>query len=928
MIRISRFLNLLILTAVTISANAAVLKGRVTDRSTKESLIGATVIINELKKGTSSGLDGSFRISDIPAGSYTISCSFIGYINQTREITIKTANEIIPVDFELSGSDFSLNEIVITGKTDKGTDRSARLLEQNASAILNIVSARSIELSPDLTIANVIQRMSGVNLEKGNSGDGQYATLRGMDKRYNYTLVNGVKIPSTNNKYRYMPLDLFPSDLVERLIVSKSLTPDMEGDAIGGAVNMIMKDAPESTQIRWNLGMGYSQLFMTGNFTGFKASVINPVSPYELYGSKYVATEDDFTRENLKIKSSKPLPDINAGFSIGSRFIKNRLGIIFSGSLMSNYRGTKSLYFDVSNTNDERNLPVLSEKQERNYSNHETLTGLHNKVDFDLNRNNTFRIYNAFIIQNNDQVRQTDALLFNSYTPGSGSYTMEYDTRIRHRSQKLYNTTIQGVHTISPQLLADWSASFAIASQQTPDNVTIALVSDVIDFIEQEISVVEKSSTRRWEHNTDYDFSAYANLSYMTDIFRTGVSNSIGGMYRSKYRTSYYNRYRLIPVSERPEPFQNFSQKGIEWNTFDEIHWQILNPPDPTHALNYDATEDIIAFYYKFELSTGPFQWTGGVRMHNINQGFVLHYEQYGSDPIGEKIFTDFLPSLMIVYKPGEKTNLRTSYFRGINLPGFLEIVPYLDKSEEYDEGGNPDLRRCIADNLDLRYEFFPKPLDQLMVGLFYKRIIDPIEFGFVEYAATKSIIYVPKNFGTARNYGAEVDVIKNLRNFAVKANYTYTKSSITTDKILPVRDINGNLVKTLVKQTRSLSGQSEHTTNLALMYKNIRYGIDTQVAASYSSEKIAIVSQTLNNDIWEKSGVKIDFSLEKKISDRLNLFVKANNLLNTPREQYIKLMNPDYEQYPGQDSDKNITLIRRDEDMQAYLIGIRYRFN
>ena len=107
-----------------------------------------------------------------------------------------------------------------------------------------MVSAKSMQLSPDLNVANVLQRVSGVTMERDNSGEAQYAILRGMDKRYNYTLVNGVKIPSPDNKNRYVPLNIFPSELLDRLEVTKSLTADMEGDAAGGAVNMVMKDAP------------------------------------------------------------------------------------------------------------------------------------------------------------------------------------------------------------------------------------------------------------------------------------------------------------------------------------------------------------------------------------------------------------------------------------------------------------------------------------------------------------------------------------------------------------------------------------------------------------------------------------------------------------------------------------------------------------
>ena len=98
-------------------------------------------------------------------------------------------------------------------------------------------------------------------MDEGSAGEGKYAVLRGMDKRYNYSLVNGVKIASPDNKERYVPLDLFPSELMDRLEVTKSLTPDMEGDATGGVINMVMKDAPSSLQVKADAAIGYNSTY-------------------------------------------------------------------------------------------------------------------------------------------------------------------------------------------------------------------------------------------------------------------------------------------------------------------------------------------------------------------------------------------------------------------------------------------------------------------------------------------------------------------------------------------------------------------------------------------------------------------------------------------------------------------------------------------
>jgi len=236
--------------------------GRIADSKTGELLVGCTIYIEELKAGTTTGLDGSFYLKNIPVGNYTIRCSYVSYEILVKKIKIEK-NTTINLDFQLEPSTSDLSEVFITAHQDRSTEKSARSSEKNSMNIINVMSSKAIELSPDLNVANVIQRMSGITTERNSSGEAQYAILRGMDKRYNYTLVNGVKVPSPNNKHRYIPLDLFPSELLDRVEVTKSLTADMEGDATGGVINIMMKDAPGRLLIQANAALGYNTRFLT-----------------------------------------------------------------------------------------------------------------------------------------------------------------------------------------------------------------------------------------------------------------------------------------------------------------------------------------------------------------------------------------------------------------------------------------------------------------------------------------------------------------------------------------------------------------------------------------------------------------------------------------------------------------------------------------
>lgn len=169
-----------------------------------------------------------------------------------------------------------------------------------------------------------------------------------------------------------------------------------------------------------------------------------------------------------------------------------------------------------------------------------------------------------------------------------------------------------------------------------------------------------------------------------------------------------------------------------------------------------------------------------------------------------------------------KKMNIRLSYYKSINRPGFYELVPYQIEGEEYTEKGNPTLRRARIDNADLRWEWFPSATEQVLLGVFYKYLKDPIETTFEsDQRQTNNSYYMPQNLGNARNMGLELDVIKYIRHFGVKANYTYTHSSITTKKEL----YTAKNVITMVDQTRPLVNQAAHTANLSLLYKDTQHG-------------------------------------------------------------------------------------------------------
>ena len=876
----------LVLLALAAGANAMNLKGKIKDAKTGEEIIGASVVVKEEpSKGAVTGLDGSFSIS-VNRPTFTIICTYVGYKTYERKVTSKDVDIEIP----LASDDILLGEVTVVATNPGRTEAGARAIERKSMNVVNVMSAKAIELSPDITVANVIQRMSGVTIERNSSGEGQYAILRGMDKRYNYTLINGVKIPSPDNKNRFVPLDIFPSEMLDRLEVTKSLTANMEGDGIGGAVNLVMKDAPTERQFTASISTGYNAMYFDRDFQSFDHGAIVKDSPYERMGKPeyFRVTPSDFNYDNLHMKWSKPMPDLNASLSYGDRFFNDRLGVMVAGTFLNTYRGKESQIF-YQPGRDSGNIEY------RNYSSQQTRIGAHVKLDYHINENNKLTWYNGYMDMREAEVRdQKD--------------DDEEHVRMKWNHQYIINSTLKGEHGFldNHALRLNWSAVASKAYNETPDNAEVGLL-DGGNRV-----AVNDALVRRWEHNSDRDFAGYLDLMYKLNLSNgSSFDFSIGGMYRDKKRDSYFNEYKFRTTNGDPQI------KGEDWNNFDEIVFSDVSSRNISGALNYDATEKIGAGYGMVKYTWSKWELIAGVRVEHTNQGYLLKFPTENADPEGNQKYTDVLPSFHAKYNVHENANLRFSYARAINRPSFFEIVPYSIINEDYKEKGNPDLKHTVADNVDLRYEFFPKSSEQFMVGLFYKNIQNPIEYGLINEG--QDTYYQPMNFGDATNLGVEVDIMKYFNWFGIKANYTYTHSKITTDK----RIMEGSEVRTQ-KQSRPLFGQAAHVANLSLLFKSTKYGWEGQIAGSYTGKRLSDISNWYDNDIWEDGYFQLDVSVEKSFKCGVNIFAKASNLLDVPLYRYIqngpRTANIDYERHNGN------VIERKEWHGQTIMLGVRYK--
>lgn len=908
---------LFLFTASIVQAQTYTLSGRVTDGITGEFVTGATVMLEGTRYYAVTGLDGGYRIDKVPQGTYIMKVQFISFDTYEEELTIDR-NAIVNV--ALATSQFDLEEFEVVGRVDNGTESRARTTEKQVMNPINIISASEISVSPDITVANVIQRVSGVSLERNSNGDGQYAIVRGMDKRYNYTLVNGVKIPSPDPRNRYVPLDIFPSDLVDQLIVSKALTPNMEGDAIGGVIDMRMKNAPDRFTVNVNVGTGYNQMFINEPFRAFDRSVTARNSPRVANGADYVASMNDWQLNNIDFYDRQaPLNQIY-GLSIGDRFLNNKLGVLVAGSYQNTFRGANSLFMTTF-VDQETNSPYYEIIQVRKFSTEQERAGVHAKLDYEINRNHSIDLYLAGISLNDFETRtRRDTILKIGRGQGPGTGRIELRERSRQRYQRIYNGTLQGNHRLGKNVRADWSAVYSLATNDDPDMaelqwMTGAAYNQQGDLVIDPI-MYDTDYTRRWMNNSDQDLAGYANITWTPTILGLPIDFSTGGMYRHKNRESFFDEYRLrtMPIMQ-------------EWSgSVYDASWTLFNTiGTPTHPLNYNCVENVGALYAMFKFDVGWLEVLGGARFEDTYFEWESSAPATVSGRTGNISYMDVLPSAHFKFKPSEKENIRLSYFSSISRPSFFEVIPYEINEEDFRERGNPFLNRTSAQNFDARYERFTNLLDKIMIGVFYKHIDDPIETALAIQG--QNVFLQPNNFGTARNMGVEIDFTKYVRNFGIRMFYTYTNSEITTSKIVRFRDDQGNLTSRQENQSRPLQGQSDHISNVSLLYKSVKNGTDVQLSMVYTGKRIISVSPYLDNDIWQRAFVQLDLSIEQRVFKNFVVYAKVNNLLDTPMRADILLPNTfNPEQAPYLDASESV-MVMEDFYRQMYLVGIKYNF-
>jgi len=885
-----------LLIIISIVAHAATIKGRVFDGDTHQPIPNTAISIVGTNRIVVSDIDGKYIINNVKKGTYTITAKCMGYVNSIQQkIVINSEEAVTNYDFYLKPSVKQLNEVLIRRSKNKESDISARNDEKIAPNIMNIISAKAIEMLPDQNVADVMQRISGVSMLKNSSGNNTRMIIRGMPARYNVALLNGIELPKN------VTLDMMGADLVGRIEVIKASTPDLDGDGMGGTVNVVMKQSPDAPFFVVKASTGYSQYSFDHDFLTFDTKAVVKKDLWTTKGSAYVPTPADFSRKNLIIEHKKVLPDMNASIALGRSFFNDKLSFMAVGSLQNT--NIASTNVNNSYSSDAFNNLQPSNLQNSTYCKEQSRIGGYVKLTYNFNNNHSITFYNSFFQMNETRARiVVDTSYENDRTvPGTGTVKMSSQT-ITDISG-IESAVMLGRHKLRENLDIDWSVAYIGSNSSSPDYGSVNLTKDqpLPDVKVPYYLNYSGGIDRVWQWDIDETKSALINVNYKPTVFNHLFEIKVGGSGRMKYIKNYANDYKF-----------DASPNNIQYPNPDILTVPVTTKNDQQsqgnaiyNSGNYRAWEDIQAGYAMIKTTFGKFNILTGLRTeftYMTNE----HNQLDPQMPIAHARFAyyDLLPSVHLNYKFTENQNLRFSMYQSINRPDPTEVIPYSDPRAG-GQSGNPNLRHATGTSYDFRYEIYPNKEEVFTAGVFYKRIDNAIEELIHSGSESKSF----QNVNLCTNYGVELVGIKYFGNFGINVNYTYTHSAIDVPKHVNILDANNNPTTVTKIETRPLVGQSPHLVNVGLSYRSVEKGLKCNIVYTMQGSHVVNVSDAYGQDTYQRNFHNLGATLEKNLGKKFVLTAKVSNILNSPIE---------YDTKSG-------FFIEKLKTYQNYLIGIKY---
>ena len=885
-----RFLVTLFLLLLGFSGTAVVaqgtgtIRGKIVDKSNNEPLIGANVLVVGTRMGAISDLDGYFMLKNMQMGTYQLRFSFISYQAVTVEQVVVHEAGDTRLNISLTPSSIQMQEVVVTAEALKSSEAAVINIQKNASSIMDGVSAELISKNSSSDGTDVLKRMTGITISEG-----KYAFVRGVGERYNSTLLNGSSLPSTDPEKKSFSYDLFPANLIENLLTSKTATPDKPADFTGGLIEINTIEFPSELLFSFSTSSSYDAQTSFNEFIGYNG------------GGKDWLAMDDGTRalpsriDALKVSrgnfNQNELQSLGLAFEnnwqtlSGKTPLKGDLKISLGNSVGfgSNVLGyIASLNYSNQNlvTNLERNNYTFEGPRYQykgyNYANSVTWNGMLNtSVKFGKNHKLSLKnIYN----QNAD----------NETTIYEGPYYYYPDhrrvTALRYISRSLFSSQIIGQHHfgLMQGVEFDWNINHGKSRRDEPDARRYVYSRDIMEPDAVLNFLLDQSvSTRYFGDLDDENSGANANITikpfknpdlpsfkfgYHLDLknrqfdARTfGFRNLPGG------DLLYENRIMTESVDKIFAP-ENFNK------TFIEVV-EITKPAD-----SYVSDQSIHSTYLMTDFQALPrLKVITGIRLEKSEQN--LDSYSITNEPVRvNHNYNDWLPSVNLTYAPQEKMNVRAAYTKTLARPEFRELAPfsYFDFVANELVQGNINLKRSLITNMDFRFEYYPKTGELMAISGFHKKFSDPIEQVLIAASGFEPI-RTYENADVAISYGVELELKKGLdfitpclSSLSFVGNLSLIHSEI---------DLKGQ--NAFQEDKRPLQGQADYICNTGLYYESNSGKYSGSLIFNRVGERISRVGYANLGDIIEMPRNQLDLTFSAKLIDHISMKVTAKDLFN-----------------------------------------------
>jgi outer membrane receptor protein involved in Fe transport len=763
--------------------------------------------------------------------------------------------------------------------------------------------------SGDSDAAGALKRVTGVTVVGG-----KYVFVRGLGERYSSTLLNGSTLPSPEPERRVVPLDMFPADLLESLVIQKTFSPDMPGEFGGGSVQIRTKSFPEELTAKLSFSTGfvlgttfYKGLMYEGGRTDWLGiddgtrslpKVVEAASrDSSMPHCSMFVTEDCFEPGDLeRIGEAMPNiydtyrktvpPDLGLSVTVGNSFpIRDaKAGYLVSLVYKNDWNINEEhrVFTKVEGEEGTKEVVPTHEYDFESLNNKVTLAGILN-FGVEISEGHQIKLVSLL-----DRITDNETRIYEGYNTDLGG-TLRV-TRLRWIERMLFAQQVQGVHVFpgAMDLTLDWRYTFSLATRLEPDRRVYRKDLEEADEEDEEDKWIlsdrpegnERLFSELMDQNHDVSLDITLPFSQWTGEQAEAM---VGFTSVVKDREVDTRRYHYVidgmSTDVLAAPLEHIFSS--EWIGPENNQAEFEDYTRQTD--NYLAEQLILAGYTLVDLPLGAgLRVMSGVRFE-LSEQTVKTFELFNPDaePVTANLSTkDWLPAVALTWALPRGHQLRLGFSRTVSRPDFRELSPatFNDVTGGRQIFGNPDLKRAMLTNLDLRWEWYIAPGESLSVAFFYKNFQDPIE-QVVQIAAQHTLTW--ENAKAANNLGVEVELRKSfdfvhdkLRDLYVAFNGAYIYS------LVQLKDDEGSINTT---KKRPLQGQSPWVFNVQLGYDNVDWGTSLVLLYNVFGRRISGVGALGAPDIYEQPFHQLDFVYRQKLAHGFALGFKARNIIDLP---------------------------------------------